>query len=373
MNQWYSPIVDTPRFFASAGRVPRGTRQVDAFSGALEELFFINHPDIAKKSPEARGRVQAFIASSREKPVYAYYPWRQIAVRMPGEKTYYRLRTARNRELITEREQAAYRKAAVGIAGLSVGSAAAAALVATGGPKKLKLADPDIVEVTNLNRMRAALPDVGKNKAVVAAHAAWEIDPFADIEVWDAGIRLSDARKFLSGLDVFVDEMDDIGMKVEIRKACRNAKIPVIMATDNGDSIIVDIERFDEEPSRALFHGRIALPDGDLSNLTRESFVALANQIIDPLLFTDRQRDSIAAIGTRLAGVAQIATAATLAGAAVAYAVRQIVTGGILPSGRYVMGCEPTFTPGYLSGKAKAARAAHARKFMRAMRLRPAA
>lgn len=354
-----------PRLYKTASALPKGTRRVDALTGAMNELFFIDHPAVSKKHPQAPERLATFLKKTKAKSVWAYYPWRRTAVRIPDESTYYRLRTARNRDLIPEEEQRSYRACAVGIAGLSVGSAALASLVATGGPVRLKIADPDTIEITNLNRIRATLLDVAQNKAVVAARSAWELDPFARIELWDRGIRADTLARFIKGLDIFVDEMDDIGMKVACREACKKARVPVLMATDNGDSVIVDVERYDLEPRRPLFHGRVTLPAGNLSDLSREAFVALANQIIDPALFTDRQRDSIAAIGTRLSGVAQIATAASLSGAAIAFAVRRIGAGLPMPSGRYEMGCEESLIPGYTSLKARRARQEHARAFMR--------
>lgn len=351
--------------YPDATALPRGARRIDTFLSALTELFFVEHPSIGKRHPDAAALAAAFTARSRVKSIWAYYPWRHAAVRIPEERIYYRLRTARNRDLIPEDEQVRYRKLSVGVAGLSVGSAAVGALVATGGPARLKIADPDTIELTNLNRIRATLLDTGENKATVAARGIWELDPFAKVEVWEAGLDAKTLVRFVRGLDVFVDEMDDIGMKVACREVCRKARVPVVMATDNGDGVILDVERYDTEPARASFHGRVSLPEGDLSDLSREAFVALANAIIDPVLFTDRQRDSISAIGSRLAGVAQIATAATIAGAAVAFVVRRIAAGLPMPSGRYIMSCENSFIPRYTSVQARKARLAHARAFMR--------
>ena len=84
----------------------------------------------------------------------------------------------------------------------------------------MKIADPDIIEITNLNRMRATAFDIGNNKADVAAQNVWEIDPFAEIEVWNEGVHLAKLKDFLlrkPALDIFVDEMDDISMKVAAR------------------------------------------------------------------------------------------------------------------------------------------------------------
>jgi molybdopterin/thiamine biosynthesis adenylyltransferase len=201
------------------------------------------------------------------------------------------------------------------------------------------------LEITNLNRIRAGLPDLGMNKTDIAAKNAWEVDPFLDLDLWPEGITEKTLQKFMSKprLDVFIDEMDNIGMKIMSRNVCRELGIPVVMATDNGDGAIIDVERFDEDPARPIFHGRVNVDEFDTANMTREAFIKMANAIIDPKLFTARQLSSIQSIGTQISGVPQIGTAASIAGAAAAYAVRQILTKQHLPSGRYIIGCEQAF------------------------------
>ena len=339
-------MVIPPKIYTSKSALPKGTHCVDELENAIRELFYIEHSRVQKNDTRGKEQMATFFAKADSVGVWAYYPWRHTAVHMPAEDTYFRLRTARNRNLVTEKEQRMYRDAVVAVAGLSVGSAVVATLTATGGPKRMKIADPDKVEITNLNRMRATALNLGMNKADVAAQGIWELDPFAELEIWDQGVGPGDIRKFLtntSRLDVFVDEMDNIEMKVLSRQMCREEGIPVVMATDNGDSVIVDIERFDLEPERPIFHGRVQLSSDEMQSMDREKFVALSSKIIDPAHFTERQQSSIAEIGKSLSGVAQLGTAAALAGATVAYAVRLIATKSALPSGRYLLGCESTF------------------------------
>ncbi len=319
---------------------------MDVMHSALGELFFIEHPEVSKSAADT-SVVESFIREHTDAGVWVYYPWRDVAVHTPSDALYHRLRTARNRNLITPTEQERYRAATVGIAGLSVGSAALGALVATGGPQHIKIADPDILEITNLNRIRATLLDVGESKVTIAARAAWEVDPFITLEQWPAGVTHDTLQQFMGSprLDVFVDEMDDIKMKLRSRVVCQELGIPVVMVTDNGDSIIIDVERFDQEPGRPIFHGRVHFAEAELEHITREKFIAMANEIIDPKYFTMRQWDSITQIGKTLSGVPQLGTAAVMAGAAVAYVVRRITNDLPMPSGRYVMGLESAFTP----------------------------
>ncbi len=358
-----------PRFYKNRSALPHGTTFIDATESARRELFFIEHPHFSKTDPKAKAPLKTFLAQKKITTL-VYYPWLHTAVEVPSEDIYYRLRTARNRHLITEKEQTVYRNTVVGIAGLSVGSAVVASMVATGGPKQIKIADPDFIEITNLNRMRATLLDVGANKAETVAKGVWELDPFADIEVWNKGLLKTELIKFLikkPKIDIFVDEMDDIAMKVSVRFAARAKRIPVVMATDNGDSIIVDIERFDLEPKRPIFHGRVKLTQKEMKHMDRSQFIALSTKIIDPTYFTGKQQQSILAIGKELSGIAQIGTAATIAGAALAFVVRRIANGDEMPSGRYVMGCESTFIPNYNSAGEKNKRKRDTVNFLKAM------
>jgi tRNA threonylcarbamoyladenosine dehydratase len=327
-----------PQFFTTDVDVPATAKQVDAALSGYRELFFLNHPELSKNDPANTASALTFARERETNSIWVFYPWLGSAIRLPDEESFFRIRTGRNEVLITSGEQQAFRRARIAIAGLSVGSAALATLVATGGPKRLRIADNDTIEISNLNRMRADITDLGVNKAVAAARHTWELDPFAEIEVWEQGA--TPTVDFIRDMQVVVDEMDSIDAKVSFRNECRASRIPVVMATDNGDGAILDIERFDLEPERPIFHGRVDLEGKKLSELSRQEFAALASEIIDPGLFTPRQKESVDLLGTKLAGIAQIATAAGIAGAAVAYAVRLIVTKQELPSGRYLISPE---------------------------------
>lgn len=327
-----------PEIHKSFETLPPGTMTHDAIEAILAELYFIDNPDVDKRKslpPSQKNAIET---------VWAYYPSKHLAILLPSEQEFQKIRTARNRNLITEEEQRAYRDATIGIAGLSVGSMVFAALVQTGGPRYIKIADPDTIELSNLNRIRANIVDIGVNKVKVAAREAWLMDPFLELELWENGIQPKTLEKFVSEpkLAVFIDEMDDIAMKIAARYACKKRGIPVVMATDNGDSVILDVERFDLEPDRPIFHGRAAIPE-QVEKLDRTGFVKLANEIIDPKMFVPRQWSSIQEIGKSLSGIPQLGSAAMIAGAATAYAVRQIATKAPLVSGRYTMGCEAMF------------------------------
>jgi molybdopterin/thiamine biosynthesis adenylyltransferase len=331
-----------PRIFKDKKYLPRNTVLIDIFENAIKELFAIQYPQYQSQPKEDYSReFKKFIAGNRKNDIWIYYPWAKKAIHTPNEELYFVLRTARNRNIITSQEQTNYRNICVGIAGLSVGSTILHALTISGGPKNLKIADFDTIEISNLNRIRATLLDVNENKAEVAAKNVWEIDPFAKIDIWDKGIKEDTLKNFAlhkPKLDFFIDEMDNLPLKIQARRVCRKEKIPVIMATDNGDSVSVDVERFDLEPKRQFFHGIIPNVEKlSLGKLGKKEWISLATKIVNPVSIPERMKDSIEEIGKTISGIPQLGTTANTAGSAVAYAVRRMANQQNMPSGRYTI------------------------------------
>ncbi len=357
-----------PQIFTSETDAPKDAKLVDAFTSAIDELFFIDHPQFKKQMPEAQTALAEFQKNHGVKPIWIFYPYYNVVVRTVPEDIYFKLRTARNKNIITAEEQTSYRNSTVGIAGLSVGSAILTALTISGGPKNIKIADFYTVEITNLNRIRAKLVDVGLNKAHIAARETWDVDPFSNLILADQGVNKDNISDFILGspkLDIFIDEMDSIDAKIMARLICKENKIPVLMATDNGDGVILDVERYDLEPDRSIFHGRIGdMKAEDVANLDFKAWLPLAAKIVGLELHTERMEESLVELGKSIASVPQLGTTATLAGSAMAFAVRRITNKEPLDSGKYVFGLEENLVPGYNSQEAVDARAAKTQAFL---------
>lgn len=361
--------MQTPNIYKSEPEIPaREWRRVEAFDGALRELFLVRNPQWKKGMSGFDEARDTFVKSCAIQPIWIAYSEAGVLVRTVPEEIYFELRTSRNRDIISPDEQAAYRNCSVGIAGLSVGSAILAALVRSGGPKRIKIADFDVLEVTNLNRLQATLLDVGESKAEIAARGIYAIDPFAELTVFANGVNRENIKDFILGnpkLDVCIDEMDMIDCKILSRIIAREARIPVLMATDNGDGVILDVERFDLEPDRKLFHGALGdIHFDNVKDLDYKAWLALATKIVSPEYLTERMQDSLLEIGTAIPAVPQLGTTASIAGSAMAFAVRRIASGEELPSGRYTIGCEEKLIPQYMSEASRARRAEKTQEFM---------
>lgn len=341
-----------PIIYKDENEVPKDAKKVNAFDSALKELFFIENPHLKSGTPPAEAPLQEFLKNDDTKGIWVYYPWRNTAVHTLPEELYFKLRTSRNRNIINAKEQENYRNISVGVAGLSVGSAVVSAIAISGGSKNIKIADFDVLEVTNLNRIRATLLDIDSNKAEIAAKNAWELDPFANIEIFGDGLNPKNIEDFLlkPKVDVFVDEMDMINMKILSRLIAKENGIPVIMATDNGDGVIVDVERYDLEPEREIFHGLVGhMTEEDTKDIDFKKWLQLATQIVDPEYLTPHMQESLLEIGKTIPAVPQIGTSASVAGSAISYVIRAIANGYDMPSGRYVVSIEEKLIPEYMS------------------------
>ena len=329
-----------PTLFKAKKNAPKNAEIIDAFSSSLKELFFTRNPGLKKEMPEARKPLERFLKDSKKiKGIWIYYPWNNKLVYSLPENLYFELRTARNKNLITIDEQKKYREFKVGITGVSIGSNILWPLVMSGGPKFIKIADPDTIEVSNLNRLRAPISSIGVNKAVFTAHQIWEMDPFAKLFVRPQGVSKNNIESFILNkpkLDVLIDEMDSLNLKIASRKICRKNRIPVLMATNIGDKIMLDVERFDLEPKRPILHGLIGdVKIEDLENIPYKEWLKFATKIVDPKNFTVRLKESISEIGKTVSAVPQLGTSATIAGAAISYIIRKIAANKKVSSGRY--------------------------------------
>lgn len=269
----------------------------------------------------------------REERRWAYYPWRRAVVAVLGPRGFQALRLDRNRNNITAEEQTALSTLTIGVAGLSVGHVIAHTLAAQGLCGKLRLADFDHLELSNLNRVPATVFDLGINKAVVAARRIAELDPYLPVEVLDAGLNAETLDDFVAGLDIAVEECDSLDIKALLRVAARDLQIPVLMATS--DRGIVDVERFDQEPERPILHGLLGELDiALLPGMTSREKIPHVLRHLEAERLSPRTAASLIEIDRTLSTWPQMASDVIIGAAAIAEAVRRIGLGEDLRSGR---------------------------------------
>ncbi len=307
---------------------------IDTYAEQRAELAEIRDPQAVGKPP------QALLEDPGERVVL--YPWRRTLVRIVGPESYQELRTNRNRDLLTASEQERFASFHIGFAGLNVGNPGAVCVALEGGSRQMKLTDLDALSLTNLNRFRAGLPDLGVNKATLTARQILEVDPYYKLELRDDGLRGDTVSSFLCEpkLNLLVEEMDALPLKIAVRNEAKRQRIPVIMVTGNGEGVLLDVERYDEEDDLELLNGlmeprvlkSIMQPPTPMPPRDK---VALARDFMGVSYLDKRLVDSFEKFGTELVGIPQLAESSFMRGAALCYAAKAIALGRPLPSGRY--------------------------------------
>jgi hypothetical protein len=223
---------------------------------------------------------------------------------------------------------------------MSVGSNIVEALVSQGIGGKLLLVDMDIVEPSNLNRIRSPYHHVGLHKVEAISRKVWEIDPFIEIEAYNDGLSEENLSAMLAddNIDVVVDEMDDLRMKIILRDAAKAKHLPVVMAADDGDDALLEVERYDTQPDLPLFAGRI--PNEILERIKAggipraELGMMIGRYFVGPEYIPLRMYQSLMEVGKTLPSWPQLGSAAALSGLSVAFVIKKILLGHKIREGR---------------------------------------
>jgi molybdopterin/thiamine biosynthesis adenylyltransferase len=199
--------------------------------------------------------------------------------------------------------------AVVGIVGASVGSNVLEGVCRELRPRRMKIADPDWVELSNLNRLervsiealvrsRSARSDPRNpfelhryNKAEVAAYQQNLVDPYAEHFVYASGIDEDNMDRFLLGegdeprLDLVVEEADDLQLKVRLRKRCRELGIPVLMMSDFGHMAVSHFQDFARNPQEMIAYECddlecFALLDKAMTGGNRDDFMEFVRKFV---------------------------------------------------------------------------------------------
>ncbi|MGB9609153.1 MAG: ThiF family adenylyltransferase [Minisyncoccia bacterium] len=321
---------------------------IDNFKDQLEDYFLITHPkykfikDYQKDFEEfvkkySKGQTIEDIGN------WIYFPWSNTLIHVLEEKHFFQTKTARNIYLLTYEEQNKFYNAKIGIAGLSVGSHAALTLAMVGASKYMKIADNDVISLSNLNRIRYPLKSIGQNKALFAASQIYEMNPYANIKIYSDGLNEKNIEEFLlrPKIDVLVEEMDNLYLKIKIREIAKKHRIPVIMATDHGDNILVDIERYDLKPNYPILHGLLGkMSSKDFASVEKDNLVKLTAKLAGAELGNTRMFKSLFEVGKTIYSWPQLGNAATLCGAVLTYLAKKIILGQKLKEGRFLVDLE---------------------------------
>lgn len=316
----------------------------DEIYGQLHELIKIKSPSIKIKSEQYEGLINEHLAGKDiyTYGVWVYYPWNRRLVHMLDEDEFIRVRTNRNQYKITRKEQETLSTKIIGIIGLSVGQSIALTLAMERGFGELRLTDFDTLELSNLNRIRTGIHNLGVPKVIITAREIAEIDPFLKVNCFFDGLTEKNMLEFFTGngrLNLLVDECDSLDIKIVARYNARELRIPVLM--DTSDRGMLDVERFDLEPKRPLLHGTIDNVDPKtIKDLSTEDKIPVMLQMLGIENISLRAKASMLEVEQTINTWPQLASSVALGGAVGTDVCRRILLGQFHESGRYYIDLE---------------------------------
>ncbi|MDO8993606.1 Rv1355c family protein [Daejeonella sp.] len=316
----------------------------DEIYGQLQELVKMKNPAVRIKPEEYPELIQKHLGGRdiHSYGVWVYYPWSRRLVHMLDEEEFIRVRSNRNQYKITLKEQEILSTKRIGIIGLSVGQSIALTLAMERGFGELRLTDFDTLELSNLNRIRSGVHNLGIPKVVITAREIAEMDPFLKVICFFNGLNEENMDSFFSDngkLDLLVDECDGLDIKILARFKARELRIPVIM--DTSDRGMLDVERFDLEPNRPLLHGTIENVDPqNIKNLSTEDKIPVMLQMLGVENISLRAKASMIEVEQTINTWPQLASSVALGGAVGADVSRRILLDQYHDSGRYYIDLE---------------------------------
>ncbi len=317
---------------------------IDQLEGQLRELVKSRNPSLKMTEELYTHLIQKHLdgADRFEYGVWVYYPWSKKLIHLLDQEEFIEIRTNRNRYKITDREQQTLRSKKIGIIGLSVGQSIALTLAMERTCGEIRMADFDTAELSNLNRIRTGVQNLGLHKTVIAAREIAEIDPYLRVRIWSDGIHNENIDDFFTGggkIDLLVEVCDGLDVKIQSRYKARELGIPVVM--DTNDRGMVDIERFDLEPDRSILHGLAeGLNPENIKGLTNEQKIPYILKIVGTDQLSKRLKASMIEVEQSINTWPQLASSVVLGGAITTDVCRRILLDEYRGSGRFYIDIE---------------------------------
>lgn len=319
----------------------------DEIYSQLEELIKARNPSVKLSKEETHSLITIHLngVDIQSYGTWIYYPWSKKLIHLLNKAEFIEVRTNRNKNKITIEEQAVLQSKKIGVIGLSVGQSIALTLAMERTCGELRLADFDTAELSNLNRIRTGVDNLGLSKTVIAAREIYEIDPFLKVKIYSEGLTKENIDDFFltdGKLDLFVEVCDSLDIKIESRFKAKELKIPVVM--DTNDRGMLDIERFDLETDRPIFHGYLDnfVTDNSIS-VTDNNRTKILMSILSFESLSERMKLSMAEIGITINTWPQLASSVVLGGAITTDISRRILLNQHTKSGRYYVDLDVLF------------------------------
>ena len=171
-------------------------------------------------------------------------------------------RFTRNYGFWSQQEQDALRTSRVAIAGVGGDGYQLGLSLVRMGVRSLTIADPEVFEVENMNRVPGArVENIGRLKTDCFVEDARRIDPDVSIHVLNAGVDKSNVRELVDGADLVLDESEltSVELGAMISDEARRQNVPVLIVMNVG--FAGQVTAFD--PAGPGYREMMGIPDDE--------------------------------------------------------------------------------------------------------------
>ena len=317
----------------------------DQIYSQLEELVKLKNPTTEFTTDNLTKKINNHLNGTpiQDYGIWVHYPWLNKLIHVLNENEFIEVRTNRNQNKITKEEQAILKSKKIGIIGLSVGKAIALTIAMERICGELVIADFDVIELSNLNRIQTGVQNFGVKKTIVVAREIAEIDPYFKVTCLHDGLTEENANIFFTQngkLDICIEVCDGLFSKIFSREIAKKLRIPVVM--NSSDRGTTDIERFDLDPNLPILHGMI--DHLDLNALkkakTNEEKIPFLLAMLGPKTSSKRLMESMVEIKKSITTWPQLASGVIFGGGICSDVCRRILLNQFTHSGRYFVDVE---------------------------------
>jgi len=318
---------------------------IDEIHSQLEELIKLRSPQKKYDQDELSMEIKNHLDGTpiNDYGNWIYYPWLNKLIHVLDENEFIEVRTNRNHYKITPEEEEILSQKKIGIIGLSVGKAIALTIALERICTELVLADFDVIELSNLNRIQTGIQNFGVKKTIVVAREIAEIDPYLKVTCLNDGLTEENVTDFFTKngkLDICIEVCDGLYTKIFARQKAKEFGVPVVM--NSSDRGTTDIERFDLDPNLPILHGLIDHLDLSLIKeaKTNEEKVPYLLPMLGIESSSERLKASMLEINSTITTWPQLASGVVFGGGICTDVCRRILLNQFTKSGRYFVDTE---------------------------------
>jgi len=146
-----------------------------------------------------------------------------------SEEEFYEKLWFRSSMIFTDEEKEKIVSVKIAVIGVGGTGGIASEQLVRGGVKNLTLVDPDVFEMTNINRQHfCTISTIGQKKVEAGKKRLLDVNPFCNIKTYPEGINKENAEEIVKNVDIIIDASDNKAAHYPLHRFAKKYRVPVI-------------------------------------------------------------------------------------------------------------------------------------------------